>query len=146
MAAGAQPAGEADASEEAEQAGGGGSNFLLFNAVPSWLTSMLVHIVLLLILAVMTLPKPNLDRFREIVMGPKEEIEELEDFEEEEFEEFEVEITEITDLAPQMESVEMESQIDSPANDMEAAAMYIELDPLGESTAPRNDLLTTVGA
>ena len=60
---------------------GGGGNFLLFNAMPSVLTSMIVHAVGLVILALMVVAIDNKDNISELVMGPdnKEEVEETEE-------------------------------------------------------------------
>jgi len=52
----------------------GGSSFLVFNAAPSWLTSLTVHCVALLVLAWITVPPPPVDVERPITMTPAEEI------------------------------------------------------------------------
>ena len=122
--------------------------FLLFLAVPSWLVSVLFHIVLVLILAMLVIPGVIEDEDTGMVMGPKEDaIEETEELVEEEFEEIEVDSEAIADVAPDASETPVPETADiSPANDLSAAPAKVELNPLGEQAAPKNDLLATVGA
>ena len=57
-----------------------GNNFLWFNAVPSWMTSMVVHMVALLILALVTFKHVGSPNRAEFVVEKNEEVEEMEDF------------------------------------------------------------------
>ena len=50
-----------------------GARFLLFAAVPSWLLSMILHVLLLLGLALLTLPPQVTQRDNEIELGNAEE-------------------------------------------------------------------------
>ena len=148
--AGAAPAGTAtDEGEEAEEFQGGGGGFLLFMAMPSWLISMIFHIMLLVILAFITIAPPMEDMLQEFTMGPdNDEVEEIEEFEDIEIQELDVQ----TDVEVPADLVPVETQVDvtdvevSEANDMEAAAVSVEIDPLGSETAPKSDMLASVGA
>ena len=115
------------------------SAFLLFLAVPSWLVSVLFHIVLVLILAMLVIPGVIEDEDTGMVMGPKEDaIEETEELVEEEFEEIEVDSEAIADVAPDASETPVPETADiSPANDLSAAPAKVELNPLGEQAAPK---------
>ena len=83
-----------------------------------------------------------------VTMNEVEETEEIEEFEEEEMEEIDVTDSEITSDVleqPDVENVQ-EEVINIEANDPDAAAISVELDPMGEWTAPRNDLLREIGS
>ena len=148
--ANAAPAGTAAEGEEgAEEYAAPGGSFVLFMAMPSWLTSMIFHVILLMILALITIT-PNVDKMmQEFTMGPENEaVEEIEEFEELEVQELDVE----TDVDIPTDLVAVETQVDvtevevSEANDLEAAAVSVDIDPLGSETAPKNDMLASVGA
>ena len=74
-----EPSLSVDAPAEATSASGDGpdqpgglwdrSSFLLFTALPSWLTSMVVHIIALLVLALVTIPSEQERRINELIMG-----------------------------------------------------------------------------
>jgi len=145
-------AGQAPAEQEDfEEYEGGSANFLLFNAMPSVLTSMIFHAVALVIMSLMfvVIEEPRL--VSEFTMGPdeNEEVEEIEEIEEVEFEELDVETEtfEATDLAPVETEIETPEPDVSPANDLEAAAVTVpEFNPLGDTAVPTSDMLNTVGA
>lgn len=133
--------------EEGEMAGGP-SNFLMFTAVPSWLTSMLFHIVVLLLAAFLTFAVDDDAFSTATVLKDVEEPEEIEEFEEEEMEEIDVTDTEIvSDVMEQPDTENIQEEvINIEANDPDAAAINVELDPMGEWTAPRSDLLSEIGS
>jgi hypothetical protein len=133
--------------EDEEEYAGGGSNFLMFTAVPSWLVSMLFHIVVLLLAAFLTFAVDT-DAFRNVVTVQEEPpAEEIEEFEEEEMEEIDVNTEIVSDIMPQPDTENIADEpINIEANDPDAAAISVELDPLGEWTAPRNDLLREIGS
>lgn len=110
---------------------------------PSWLVSMVVHMVILLVLAVLSVPQEAMDDLRSLVIAPESDMEELEELEEEQIEELDVTTTEIMTVETQVQPDEPEV---SAVQDMEAAAIAVELDDFGLDKAPRNDLLATVGA
>ncbi|MHC4176819.1 MAG: prenyltransferase/squalene oxidase repeat-containing protein, partial [Planctomycetota bacterium] len=111
---------------------------------PSWLVSMVVHMILLLALALLTLPAGVSDELRQLVIAPEEDepLDDLEDLDYEPPQEIDVstELVAVETEIPQ-ENVEI-----SPADDVEAAAVAVELSDYGFERAPRNDLLATVGA
>jgi hypothetical protein len=95
-------AAEDDYNEEEEEGEGGygGNTFLMFTAVPSWLVSMMFHIVVLLMAAFLTFAV-NDDAFRNVVVVKEvEEPEEIEEFEEEEMEQIDVESDIVADVMP----------------------------------------------
>ncbi len=110
---------------------------------PSWLVSMVVHMVILLVLALWMVPPPDTSDMRQIVVAPPEkEQDQLEELIEEPIQELVVDTP--------LETVVIEPDItkvpEMPmSDDLEAAAMKIDLDELGLDKAPRNDLLATVG-
>lgn len=144
--ANAQPQG-GEEDEEGGEGHGGGGGFLLLTAMPSWLVSMFVHIILLLVMAFLYFEIPSDDGDNTIVVE-ETEVEELEEFEEQEFEEIEVEtevVTEAVEPQPETENVAEEPDF-SPADDLEQAAIHVELSDFGEQTAPRNDLMAEIGS
>jgi len=141
---GAEQAPDEDDDDEAEQLLPG-TSFLLFNAVPSWLTSMIVHIVLLIVLAFITLRSPLDDALHELYVGDANEMEEIEDFDQDDMPEIQVEspnieITELTTV-----NAVPETPVITPADDLDTAAIMVDLEALGERTAPKNDLLASLG-
>jgi hypothetical protein len=55
-----------------------GTRFLVLNAVPSWLTSMVFHIVVLILLALMSVPTPPPPAERTLEVGRNEEVQDIE--------------------------------------------------------------------
>jgi hypothetical protein len=111
---------------------------------PSWLISMVVHVIVLLVLALVTLPPEVADEMRQLVIAPSEmeEIDELEDLNDELLENIDVNNTELLAMVPQTaEDVDV-----TMAEDVAAAAVSVELSDIGLETAPKNDLLTSIGA
>ncbi len=110
---------------------------------PSWLVSMVVHMVILLVLAILTVPQKAMDDLRSLVVAPESDMEELEELEDEEIEDLDLTTTDITQIETEVQPEEPEV---SPVDDMEAAPVKVELDDFGLDKAPRNDLLASVGA
>jgi len=116
----------------------------LIRQTPSWLVSMVVHVVVILVLALLTLPPPILDETGELVVAPDEEetLEELEELDNEPLEEINFEVT-----ADLFESEIEQEVIDvSPFDEMQAATVSVELSDIGLDLAPKADLLNQVGA
>lgn len=113
-----------------------------FLVVPSWLVSMVVHMVLLLILAIWMVPEPEKNLLSRIQVAPPSKVEELEELHDEPIEQLNVEAPlDTVVVEPDVTKVpEMPS-----ADDMEAAAVKIDLAEFGLEKAPRNDLLARVG-
>ncbi len=116
---------------------------------PSWLVSMVFHMIVLLILALWMLPTDLGDHLRQLVVAPgvDEDVEDLEDMAEDELDdemtEFEETAAEIVSVVSEVEHEDVEI---SPANDPTAAAIHVDLADFGLTRAPRNDLLATMGA
>ncbi len=109
---------------------------------PSWLVSMVLHMVMLLVLALITLPPPPSNELRQLVVAPGENEP--------------VEIMETLDEAPTLIDVSVTEavfetpvpqELDvSPADQMEAAAVSVQLSDFGLERAPRSDVLGQFGA
>ena len=158
-AAGAEKAARAKAPRTAEGAGAAGAVQIdvgrspgwfgpwlrtVIRLTPSWLVSMVVHVVVILVLALLTLPPPILDETGELVVAPDEEetLEELEELDNEPLEEISFEVP--TDL---FESEIEQEVIDvSPFDELQAATVSVELNDIGLDLAPKADLLDQVGA
>jgi hypothetical protein len=143
--AAAQPA----APEEADVAEGGKNNFVLFNAVPSSVVSGVVHFITILILALLTFSPKIETRALAINAPPPEEVEEIEELQEEKIEIKldEVVSNERSEVVSQiMQNVVEPTEVPTIAQDVDAAPLAVELSDFGEETAPKNDLMATVGA
>jgi len=142
----AQPQGEAE--EEGAEYEGGAGGFLLFTAVPSWLVSMLVHIILLLMMAFFTFKLGTGEEENMLTVQEPVEAEEIEDIPEPDFENINVEtdvVANVVDPQPETDNLAEEPDF-TPADDLEQAAIHVELSEFGEETAPRNDLMSEIGA
>ena len=116
----------------------------LVRQTPSWMVSTVVHAVVLLVLALITMPPPLLDQARQLVVAPGEDeaLEEIEDLDDEPLEEIDMDVADFV-----FESQVPQEVIDTSAFDeMEAAAVSVELSDIGLETAPTSDLLNQVGA
>jgi hypothetical protein len=135
--------------EQYEDAAPVRSRFLLLNAVPSWLVSMVVHAVLLLMLALLTFGDDNKDIAKILTVG-SEEIEQVEEFELENPMLDPVEMQELatSDPVAQIAAVDVPIEVTtiSPAADLDAAAVSVEMSDFSSETAPKGDLLTEIGA
>ncbi|MFT5526633.1 MAG: hypothetical protein ACI9HK_004610 [Pirellulaceae bacterium] len=136
--------GEGDGEYE-EQSGG---NRMMFLAMPSWLVSLFVHVVMLVVLGVITLD-PGLESVKHVLTigTEKEEIDELEEIQEEDI----TEPIEVQADASEMEVVQEEEVVPTdtlvPANDPDVAAVHVEITAnFSQRTAPRNDLMREIGA
>ena len=122
------------------------SGFLtVLSAAPAWAVSMLVHIVILLSLSLISNDFPKTEEKRVITSSAPEVQEEFEEFEE--IDQDQPEVGEITDavVVPDASMVE-DVQIVSTADDLDAAALSVELTDFSTESAPSSDLLSTVGA
>ena len=64
-----------------EYAGEFQARFLLFNAMPSWFASSIVHFLGLIILALITIPPQPVNEQIQAYVPPVEQVEEIKDFE-----------------------------------------------------------------
>jgi hypothetical protein len=140
----AAPAG-AIAIEQAQPAGGLGRLIHgLIRQTPSWLVSTVVHVVVLLVLALLTLPPPPANTTAELVVAPdqNEPLEKIPDLDEEPLEEMKLDVPDVV-----FESQTPQEQVDSsPFDEMQAAAVSVDLSDFGLEHAPKADLLNQVGA
>jgi len=111
---------------------------------PSWLVSMIVHTIVLLVMGMWVIDEGTSGELSQLLVNPKntEEFDDLEELYEEQPEDIEM-TTEVVEVETR---VEPEMVTNSPADDMEAAAIQIDLSDFGIEKAPRNDLLAMVGA
>ena len=127
------------------------SHFLLFNAVPSWAVSGVVHFFLLLAMALMPITQPKPNTMTQVVSAPVEEkVEEVEDIKQENMP-LNLNTTAVsTDATAQSNEIlstvtESDSQTPSPYMDADAAPLAVELTDVSDQVAPKNDLAKTVG-
>ena len=123
-------------------------HFVLFNAVPSWLISMVVHMVGLLVLAFVNIGSGAPDSATELRIVSAEETPPLEELEPpEEIVPMDVQVL---SSAPAMELEPAQMPEDAldigVATDLEAAPLAIDLAEFSEQTAPRSDLIKDIGA
>lgn len=108
---------------------------------PSWLVSMVVHIVALLVLAIISTEPPPKNITHQVVASVSE-VEELDELMEIEEPLEQIDVTQ-TELLPQdVQSEPMEVAV----TDTESATVAVELSDIGLEHAPKSDLLASVGA
>ncbi|QDU97862.1 prenyltransferase/squalene oxidase repeat-containing protein [Lignipirellula cremea] len=136
-----------------EEAIGNSSQFIFFTAAPSWLVSLVVHFILLLVLGMWTLSAPDEDEVNMLEVEPVatkiEEVEELEEIVVEQEQPTETDVVTPNDTFVSDMVFETPVEVTEPvtlANDIEAAAVQVTLSDFGPTTAPRNDLMATIGA
>jgi hypothetical protein len=123
------------------------SRFLMFTAVPSWMVSMIVHSIMIIILMFLNFP-PVERTFVEVDSSPEkeQEIEEIEELKIEELEipEFEdtepTEFTETVEVLTEFEDVPLDSSL--LANDTFA----MEFDQFSEQEAPTAEIAAAMGS
>lgn len=149
VAAQAAPANSQPEAEPAETSKGG--KFLMFNAVPSWMVSGVVHFVVIVVMALITLPEivENLNTVS-VQAPPEPEEEQIEELEEPKVE-INPEITTTSDTQSevvQQLTADVVETTDQPvvAIDTESAAIAVELSDFSDETAPKNDLMASIGA
>lgn len=114
--------------------------------VSGWLSSVLVHIVILIALALFSLPPAATDQLRELFSNADKQTEELEDMSDEE----EIDLDLDTPLSDEIlavdDTVETEPESISTVDDVAGAAIAVDLSELGFEKAPKSDLMAAVGA
>lgn len=142
----AAPAAEAEADAPPEEDQGPSMFHQWLRESPSWLTSLVVHMVLLLVLALWMIPNPIKETVGLLTAGPTQ-VEEPVQLEElvEPVEQLNVEA--VSEIVPQpvTDNIQPETNF-SPAQDLTQAAVHVELSNFGDMTAPKNDLLNEIGA
>ncbi len=141
---------ELDADEEASEEEGeaiASRRFLVFQAMPAWLVSTLVHALILLILGLVSIADPVqivnvLTASSATDEGPEIEELSIEDFDPGEIEEAE-EVTEPVELTEPVEAVE-EVAMEVPV--MDIAAVPLEISDFAADTAPAANTLQSMSA
>ena len=137
-----------DEGEEAFEEAGTSHRFLLFFAVPSWMVSGVVHGIALIVLALLTITEP-IKKTYEIVSGNMDKVDEIQDFKDDLIQPIDVNASTSTDVTTPS-SVSSDVVVETPdvsvSNDLDSAAIHVELSDFGQQTAPRNDLMKTVGS
>jgi hypothetical protein len=123
---------------------------MLFNALPSSIVSGVVHFITILMLALATFSTAVDNKTLQISAPPPEAIEEVEELKEEKIE-IKVDETMVSNersevIAQVMQNVVEPTEVPSVAMDVDAAPIAVELSDFGQETAPKNDLMATVGA
>ena len=140
-----------DDDEYEEEYVGGGHRFLLLTAMPGWFVSMVVHALVLMVMALLTFG-PDLEKVRAVITSgpPTEELDEIEEFEEQLIDPVDVEafdaITDITPVQMITESIPEDVTDVSVANDLDSAAISVDLVDFSAETAPRGDLMREMGS
>ena len=124
-----------------------GNNFLLFQAVPSWMFSLAVHTVILVILGLMVLVSP-VEEMPSLtsVMTKNDLIEEIvDDLTEPIDEPVEITPTETLDVETEVNPIEDVSEVEEIeiADDVEAPAAAVEFENIANQVAPQTDLLSS---
>jgi len=113
---------------------------------PSWLTSMVVHMIMLLVFALLVYEDKPQDTARQLVVAPgdSDKIEDVEELEDQPLDD--VKDTQTDVAASVVSNIQQETPVVSPADDLDAAPVRVDLSEFGLDRAPRSDLLATVGA
>ncbi len=119
--------------------------FWLFQAVPGWLVSMVFHAVLLMLLALITLPDQSTATHIVAVANPTE-IEEVENLESESIDPMDVTVFEGEAPADAIAIPTTTAVLDVPSlDDISAGPAEFKLTDLGELSAPSDDLMNRIG-
>lgn len=126
------------------------SKFWLFNVLPSSIVSGVVHFITILMLALLTFQVTTESTTMQLAAPPPDAQEEVEELKEEKIEikvDETVVSSERSDVVAQiMQNVVEPTEAPSVAMDVDAAPIAVELSDFGEQTAPKNDLMATVGS
>lgn len=140
--AAAEPAAASNEPPAATERRGGGMNQLIACG-----TSMLVHIVALLSMALMVTATPEKEKPREIVSTATEAVEEFEEFSEQPIDQPVSDAPQSNDVVVPTTDVSVvpDVQVVSTADAVEAAPLSVELTDFGSETAPATDLASSMG-
>ncbi len=124
-----------------------GSRFLWFQAVPSWMFSLAVHTVILVILGLMVLVTPEEEMpSLTSVMTKNDLIEEIvDDLSEPIDEPVEITPTETLEVETEVNPIEDVSEVEEVdiADDVEAPVAAVEFENIANQVAPQTDLLSS---
>lgn len=120
----------------------GSARFLLFNLLPSWFVSMIVHAALIIMLALFTIPQIekkrveiDSDRAEEVVLLEEFEVDEIEMVEDQVLDSFET--PDSSDLPQQLTDAQEEPEV---ADTIEMPMTSIDLSSFADQHAPISDL------
>jgi len=120
------------------------SRSFVFTAVPSWLISLVVHMVFFLIMMSWFLP-PIQQKRQILTINDAADAEEIEELVMEEFEPIEEQTLEFDKPPEQPEDAVIEEEdIISDFQEEEAATMQVDLTDFAEETAPFSDIMTSL--
>ncbi|MFI4874186.1 MAG: hypothetical protein ACIALR_02555, partial [Blastopirellula sp. JB062] len=118
------------------------SRFILLTAVPSWLVSLVVHFLLILVLVLLPVAQ-RANQQREITVDDTADAEEIDEFVMEEFEPIDEMKLDFDKPPEQMEeAVIAEENIMSDFQELEAATQQLDLVDFADQTAPFSDMMT----
>ncbi|MHB8899489.1 MAG: prenyltransferase/squalene oxidase repeat-containing protein [Thermoguttaceae bacterium] len=114
-------------------------------ATPSWLVSMVIHVIVVLVLAMFYLPPNVVDQARDLLLatGEDDALEELDNFEDEPLESLDVASA---DSAMVLESVIQPQELSMATIDEPATAVRVDLGEIGLAQAPATDLAVSVSS
>jgi hypothetical protein len=119
-----------------------------FRSIPAWAISMLAHVVVLLAMALMTLPAAEKPRVTVITAREPDAERDFEEFEDLVVEDLDMaEVPDLPDLMiPETMPPVDDVKIVANADDVDAAPLAVELADFSSLTAPAADMLSTIGA
>jgi hypothetical protein len=119
--------------------------FWLFQAMPSWLISMVFHAVLLMMLALITLPE-QAAATRIVAVAIPTDIQEVENLDNENIDPMDVTVFEGEAPADAIASPTTTAVLDVPSlDDVSAGIAQFKLMDFGEMSAPSDDLMNRIG-
>ena len=136
---------EAEGSQHDGDEQRGGRRFLLTNAAPSWLVSLVLHTILLMVLGLMVLP---MEPEQSNVLTVDNEDNNMEEIFEQPLDEPDIEPLDVSevqmDVVPQVitETETKEVEPIDVADDVEAPPAQISLEEFADKAAPKSDLLS----
>lgn len=121
------------------------NRFVLFKAMPSWMVSMLVHAILIMTLALLTMPQ-RLPEQRIVAVSNPTDVEEIEKLDQEEIDPLNVEVFEGQAPAELTDVRTTTTELDVPSlDDVSAAPEQITLEDFGEMSDMSEALTDRVG-
>jgi hypothetical protein len=119
---------------------------LIAQEAPAWGTSMVVHMVTLVTMALVTVPNPVLYKTQHLLVTPPEEekVEEIKQVENEQ--PTTLEENQMMAAATFESKIERDSMDIQPSDELQASLSAVDLSDYGLEHIPKGDLLTTVGA
>lgn len=141
-------AAEAEEEEEYEEAPKYNTRFILFNAVPSWAISGVVHFIALIVLAFIELQPPVKSQTAQVVSAPVEQIESIEELPQESQMNLDVNTNNVSNEISNTISGDLDYTPDapSPVADVDSAAVSVALSDVSDITAMSSDISRTIGA